>query len=251
MIAAEHLHQSILEPVNVLELVDHDVLQPLLPLEPDSLIFLEDMEGEFDQVVVVQPKALSLLVEVAVKDHIPGLYRVQIPLLQSVQRQTKHVPVILRFLEQLADFDHIPRRPEGHIPEAEAPLLIDHLQHGVNVCVVQYQKALWIPHHVAVLLEHGDAEAVKGVNVARVVVPGQPMDALTHLRGRLVGEGHAQDIPRQDTQLIDQERKPMGQGAGLAGARPGDHPNKAFGRRDRLPLRLIQPLQQILHDTAS
>ena len=43
----------------------------------------------------------------------------------------------------------------------------------------------------------------------------------------------------------------MGQGAGLAGARPGDHPNKAFGRRDRLPLRLIQPLQQILHDTAS
>ena len=209
------------------------------------------MEGEFDQVVVVQPKALSLLVEVAIKNHIPGLYRVQIPLLQSVQRQTKHVPVILRFLEQLADFDHIPRRPEGHIPKAEAPLLIDHLQHGVNVCVVQYQKALWIPHRMAVLLEHGDAEAVKGVNVARVVVPGQPMDALTHLRSRLVGEGHAQDIPRQDTQLIDQERKPMGQGAGLAGARPGDHPNKAFGRRDRLPLRLIQPLQQILHDTAS
>ena len=56
-------------------------------------------------------------------------------------------------------------------------------------------------------------------------------------------------IPVSYTHL--QERKPMGQGAGLAGARPGDHPNKAFGRRDRLPLRLIQPLQQILHDTAS
>ena len=43
----------------------------------------------------------------------------------------------------------------------------------------------------------------------------------------------------------------MGQGAGLAGARPGDHPNKAFGRRDRLPLRLIQPSSKSSMDTAS
>ena len=55
----------------------------------------------------------------------------------------------------------------------QAPLLIDDLQHGVDVRVVQHQKALGILHRVAVLLEHGDAEAVEGVDVARVVVAGQ------------------------------------------------------------------------------
>ena len=84
------------------------------------------------------------------------------------------------------------------VPQGEPPLLVDDAEHGVDVRVVQDQKALWVLHRVAVLLEHRDAEAVEGGDKAGVVVPGEAVDALAHLRGGLVGEGHAQDVPRQD-----------------------------------------------------
>ena len=44
MIAAQHLHQLILQRVDILKLVDHDVFEPLLPLEPDVLVLLENVE---------------------------------------------------------------------------------------------------------------------------------------------------------------------------------------------------------------
>lgn len=127
----------------------------------------------------------------------------------------------------------------------EAPLLVDDLEHGVDIGVVQHQKALGVLHRVAVLLEDGHAEAVEGVDVAGVVVPGELVDALAHLIGRLVGEGDAQDVPRQDAQLTHQVSESVGQGPGLARARPGDHPDEALGGGDRLPLGLAEMQQQI------
>ena len=91
---------------------------------------------------------------------------------------------------------------------------------------------------------------MEGVDVAGVIVPGELVDALAHLVGRLVGEGDAQDVPRQDAQLIDQVGEPVGQGPGLAGARPSDHPDKALGGGDRLTLGGIQFSQQIDHGSA-
>ena len=70
MIAAQHLHQRVLRLVNVLKFVDHDVFQPLLPLEPDVRILLEDIEREFQQIVVVQPEAFLLLVEIAIENDV-------------------------------------------------------------------------------------------------------------------------------------------------------------------------------------
>ena len=143
-----------MELVDVLKLVDHDVLQPLLPLEFDVRVLLKDVQGELDQVVVVQTEALLLLVQIAVKDDVRGGGGPVVLLLQRIQGQGNQVPVVVRPLEQLLNLDHVPGGGEGHVPKGEPPLLIDDLEHGVNVRVVQHQEALGVLDRVAVLLEY-------------------------------------------------------------------------------------------------
>lgn len=86
---------------------------------------------------------------------------------------------------------------------------------------------------------------MEGVDVAGVVVPGELVDALAHFVGRLVGEGDAQDVPRQNPQLVHQEREAVGEGPGLAGACPSDNTHPSLGGDDGLPLRIIQFVQEI------
>ena len=247
MVPAQHLHELVLERVDVLELVDHDVLQPTLPLLPQIRPLLENMEGEFDEVVVVQPEALFLLVEIAVKDHVLRAQGVQVLLPKDLQGEVDHAFVVIRLLEELADLDHVPGLLKGHVPQGEAPLLVDDLEHGVDVGVVQDQEPLGIAHGAAVLLEDGDTEAVEGVDVAGVVVAGEGMDALAHLGGGLVGKGDAEDVSGQDTRLLHQKGKAVGQGAGLAGTGAGDAPEHSLRRGDRLPLGVVEPGQQLTH----
>lgn len=117
VVTAQNLHQLVLKLVDILELVDHDVLQPLLPLQPDVLILLEDVKGELDQVVVVQAEALLLLVEVAVEDDVPGARCPVVFFLQGVQRQVDHVPVVVRPVGELLHLDHVPGVGIGHVPQ--------------------------------------------------------------------------------------------------------------------------------------
>ena len=84
MITAQHLHQLILERVNVLELIYHDVFQPLLPLVFDILMLLKYVERELNEVVVVQAEALFLLIEVAIEDDVLYFCGIQILLTQGI-----------------------------------------------------------------------------------------------------------------------------------------------------------------------
>lgn len=70
VIAAEHLHQLILETVDVLKFIDHDIFQPLLPFQPDILMFPKDVQGEFDEVIVIQTEAFLFLIQVAIENDI-------------------------------------------------------------------------------------------------------------------------------------------------------------------------------------
>ena len=151
-----------------------------------------------------------------------------------------YVPVIIRLLEQFLDFYHIPGSGEGHVPEGQPALLVDDLEHRVDIAVVQHQEAAGILEGVAVLLQNRHAEAVEGVDVPSVVVPGELVDALAHLVGRFVGKGYAQDVPRQNPQLVHQESEAVGEGPGLAGACPGDNTHPSLGGGDGLPLRFVQ-----------
>ena len=100
---------------------------------------------------------------------------------------------------------------------------------------------------MAVLLQDGNAEAVEGTDIARVVIPGQPMDALAHFGCGFVGERHTQDVAGQDARFIDQIREPVRERARLARARARDHADEALCCRDRFPLCVIQLFQYILH----
>ena len=101
---------------------------------------------------------------------------------------------------------------------------------------------------MAILLQNRHAEAVERVDVPGVAVPDQRADALPHLARRLIGEGDAENVSGQDAELIYKIGKAAGERAGLARAGARNHTDKALGRRDRLALRRVQSVQQILHE---
>ena len=183
VIAAQHLHQLILQRVDILKLVDHDVFKPLLPLEPDVLVLLENIERELDEVVVVEAEALFLLIEIAVEDDVPRRVGALVLFAQRVERHRDHVLVILRLLKELSDLDHVPCGGIGHVAQCEAALFVDDAEHRVDVGIIQHEEALRILHGVAVLLQNGDTESVERVDIARVVVASQGVDTLAHLVG--------------------------------------------------------------------
>ena len=239
MPAAEHLHQPVLQGIDVLELIDHDVFEALLPLQPDLLVDLEDVKREVDEVVVVEAEAFLLLVQIAVKQNVLHIDRVKVLLAEDVEGHGDHVAVILRLLDALADLEHVPRVFEGHVAQGEAALLVDLCEHGVDVGVVENEEAVGVLYRVAVLLQHRHAEAVEGADVAGVAVVDQRADALAHLVRGAVREGHAEDVVRRHTDHVHQVREAVRQGAGLAAAGPRHHADIAFGGGHRLPLLFI------------
>ena len=246
VIAAQHFHQLILKRVDILEFVDHDIFQPLLPFQPDRLIPCKNIQRKFDQVVVIQRETFFLLIQIAVENDVVGVVRLQIFFMQRVQRHLDQVQVIIRLAEEFLDLDHVPRIGKRLVAQSQAAFLVDDPQHGVDVAVVQHQETFRILHRVAVLLQNGNAEPVEGVDVTRVVVADQIMDPLPHFVGGLVGERDAQDVAGRDAQFVDQEGEPVGQRAGLARSGPGHHADKSFRGRHRQALFFVQLLQWIV-----
>ena len=72
-------------------------------------------------------------------------------------------------------------------------------------------------------------------------------DPFTHLPGRLVGEGDGQDLVGKRAPGQQDMREPCGQHASLAGARPGQHQQRAVDGLHRLPLFRVQASQVIGH----
>ena len=245
MVAGQHLHELVLQTVDILELVHHEVLEPLLPLQPDVGVLFEQVQREHDEVVVVQAEALLLLVEVAVEDDVARFDGLKVGPVQVLERHGQHAAVVVGTLLQLHDLDHIAGLREGHVAQREAALLVDDLEHGVDIGVVEHEEALRVLQRVTVLLQHRDAEAVEGVDVAGVVVARQPPDAPAHLAGRLVRERGAQDVARHDAQLVHEVGKPLGERPRLAGARAGYHAHVALRRFDGLALRRVQARRSV------
>ena len=123
--------------------------------------------------------------------------------------------------------------------------LVDRPQHHVDIRVVQHKEAFGIVDDVDVLLQHRHAEGVKGADIPGVRVGGQGPDALLHLAGGFIGKGHAEDVLRQDADLVDQIGVPVGQGPGLAGAGSSNDADIAFGGGDGLPLGSVESLEDL------
>ena len=240
MEASKHAHKLVLQRVDVLELVDHDVFQALLPFQPNVRVLIEDVEHDGNKVVVVEGEALLLLVQISVEDDVAHVGCLLVLFAQGGERHGKQVAVVIGPILELHDLDHVARTTERHIAQREPPLVVDGLKHLIDVGVIEHEKALRVLNGVRILLQHRDAEAVEGVDEARVVVAGERADAVAHLVRGLVGEGDAQDISRHDAEVVYQVCEALRKGARLARSRAGDDADVALRRSNGLKLGRIE-----------
>ena len=69
-------------------------------------------------------------------------------------------------------------------------------------------------------------------------------DALAHLGGGLVGEGHRQDGFRHHSHVLDQIGDAVGDDARLAAARAGEDQHRAFGSLDGFALLRVELIEK-------
>ena len=244
VIALQHLHEPVLQRIDILEFIDHDVFQPLLPFKANVGEPLENVEREYDQVVVIEPEALPFLVKIPIEDDVAHVISLHIPVMQLGDRPFEHVQIVAGVLFELLHLDHVARSGKRHIAQREAAFFIDGLQHGIDVGVVEHQETFRIPYGMGIFLKNRNAKAVERVDIAGVVIAGKAADAPAHLVGGLVREGDAQDVARQNAQLVDQVREPLRQRSRFPRAGTRDDAHVAFRCRNglllgRIELRLI------------
>jgi hypothetical protein len=73
--------------------------------------------------------------------------------------------------------------------------------------------------------------------------PEQPLYTPAHLRRRLVRERHGEECVRRDALDVDQPGRPVHENTRLAAAGAGDHQRRLGRRCDRLPLGVVQGLE--------
>ena len=78
------------------------------------------------------------------------------------------------------------------------------------------------------------------IQIARAIAPELLLDALLHLLRRLVRERDREDLVRLHADRGEQVGDAIGEDAGLARARAGDHEQRPLGRQHRLPLGGVQ-----------
>ena len=228
MISAEYPHQAVLWRIDILELINHNVLQPLLPFTADLLVLFKNIQRKVNQIIIIQPEALLLLVQIAVEYNILCLNRFLILAVQTIQGHGNQIPVIFRLRHLLADLDPVSGIAESHMAQRQAALLIDNLQHGVDIRVIQHLKVFRIGNGITVLLQNGYTETMKSTDISGVVIPRQPVNPLTHLIRRLIRKSYTQDIPRQNADCFHQIGKSCRQRPRLAGTGSGDHADISF-----------------------
>ena len=109
------------------------------------------------------------------------------------------------------------------------------------VAVVQDGELRVDPALFPVAPQHPEAEGVEGGDEEPAGPDaGDLHDALPHLPRRLVGEGDGQDLGGMGPFRLDEVGEAVGEGAGLAAARPGEDHQGAFGARDGLPLPVVE-----------
>lgn len=233
-------HERDLQRVDILKLVDHDVLKTLLPLQRDIGEMVENMQRDNDEVVVIESKAFFLLIQITVENDVVHLARIKVFLLELRQRKRDKVEIIIGALYRFQNLDHIARLAEGFLAQGDFALIVNHLQHRIDIGIVEHQKALRIPHGMRIFLQHRNAEAMERANVARIVIARHTTNALPHFVGRLIAKRDAQNIARQNAQVVDQVREPMRERARFARASTRNHANEALSRGNGFELRSVQ-----------
>ena len=79
------------------------------------------MKREHDEVVVVEPEALFLLVEVSVEDDVRHRAGIEVALPEHVDGHCQHVAVVQGLVPELQDLYHIARFRKRHVARRVRP----------------------------------------------------------------------------------------------------------------------------------
>ncbi len=234
----ELAQQRVLGLIGVLELVHQDVPVPLLVLRQHVWAAVERAHRHHQQVVEVEPtvglqKDLIALVDplddlAVVGASGIGARRDQLVLGAGDGAVHRLGAVLLVVQVQVAD----------GLPD-QAELVV-----GIEDGVVAGDTG-----RIGLTAQDAGTSGVEGAQREATTArrTDKPLQSLPHLAGRLVGEGDGHDTPGGDAELPHQPGDAVGEHAGLATARPGQHQHRAIGGGDGFLLLGVQSLEEI-HD---
>ena len=243
VLRAQPLHEVPVVGVAVLGLVHHDVIQLVLPPGAGVGELVEEIDRQVHQVVEVQRVVLHLPADIVRQF---GTF----PHAVGDLRTGQHVGFDIA-VERLFYSDSVQELLYGLFGTLDAEFIHRLLGEGLAVLLVEDGEGFREAQAVDLLPEELDAEAVEGADeVVVVAAVDHAGDALPHFRGRLVGEGQAEDVRRVDAQDIDDVGVAVGQGLGLARPGAGDDADAPLRGAHRLSLPAVETVEDgVAHRT--
>jgi hypothetical protein len=216
--ADQQLDHQVLAGVGVLVFVHQQVADAVLPLLQHFRVLLEELDRLQDQIVEVHRVVrLERALVVGVDDG-GGLLLGIAGVFQGLGRQDQVI---------LPGADHVLDLVDAVV--ARILLLHDVHHQRLDVGLVENREAGLVAQLAVLLADDVQAQVVKGGDRQAAALAGaqQGADALLHLAGGLVGEGHGDDVLGADAAILDQMGDLAGDHAGLAGTGAGEHQERA------------------------
>ena len=222
MPGAEPLHEVPVVEVAVLGLVHHNVVEGILPVLGRVLEVVQDILRDVHQVVEIQGVMLHLAGNIARE---AGGAAHLVAHLAAGEHIGLDIPV-----EGLLHGDRLEELLDGLLRALDSHLVHRLLGDGLRVFLIEDGEGLGEAQPIDLLPQELHAEPVQGAHEV-VVVPALDHlgDTAPHLRGRLVGEGEAEDVRRVYAQHVDDVGVAVGEGLGLARPCARHHAYAALG----------------------
>ena len=243
VVGGELVHDLGLERVGVLILVHEDVAETVGEVLGDLGGVGEELEPEFEQVVVVHDVLLALLLGIGGGEgrEAVGDLAVLGELVGDRLGEGK-----LGVAGEREDAEERAGAGVGLVLEEHFILRLDDLlEEGFGLVGIEDGEILRQPDGLAVHTEGAVADAVeRAAPEAAGLVAGELLHAVEHFLGGFVGEREEQDFPRLHA-LRDQVGDAVGEGAGLARAGAGEDKDGAGGGGDGGELLVVEERAEI------
>ncbi len=243
VLLGEELDPQVLGTVGVLVLIDVQVAPALLVAREHRRRLPEEAHGLQQQVIEVE-----------------GVGGLETSVVARIGGGVAALEIATCLLVRLGRADHVvlpaaDGREHGRGSQLAGTLQLQITQHllddaGLVVGVVDGEARVDADGG-AVATQHARAECVEGAHGhAAALRTDQGEDALAHLGGGLVGEGHRQDLPRLHALHPHEVGDAMGQDTRLARAGAGEDQKWSLGGRDRAGLLGVEPLDDVCRERA-
>ena len=152
-------------------------------------------------------------------------------------------PFHIRDIVRLAPADKVDGTTDAQILERIAEFNVGLFHQRLLVFFVENKELLWELEHMDIFAQKPHAKTVKCRNITRIVPFQHGADSFFHLEGGLVRKSRTQDVRRRNSKLLGQVQVTVRERPGLAGTRPRNHADIAFGHLYSEPLFVIEPVR--------